>query len=33
MCVSTDEDRFAFVRIVSVDEERQTTSVDVVVWE
>jgi hypothetical protein len=33
MCVQTSEDRFAFVRIVGVDEERRTTSVDIVVWE
>lgn len=33
MCVLTTEDRFAFVRIAAIDEERRTTSVDVVVWE
>lgn len=33
MCVRTTEDRFAFVRIAGIDEERKTTSVDIVVWE
>jgi hypothetical protein len=33
MCVLTTEDRFAFVRIAAIDEERRTTSVDLVVWE
>jgi hypothetical protein len=33
MCVLTTEDRYAFVRIAAIDEERRTTSVDVVVWE
>lgn len=33
MCVSTTEDRYAFVRIAAVDEEQRTTSVDIVVWE
>lgn len=33
MCVRTTEDRFAFVRIVDIDEEQQTTSVDIVIWE
>ena len=33
MCVSTSEDRYAFVRIAAFDEEQETTSVDIVVWE
>ena len=33
MCVSTSEDRYAFVRIAALDEEQRTTSVDIVVWE
>lgn len=33
MCVSTSEDRYAFVRIAAFDEEQRTTSVDIVVWE
>lgn len=33
MCVATSEDRYAFVRIAAMDEERETTSVDIVVWE
>lgn len=33
MCVTTSEDRHAFVRLAAVDEQRRTASVDILVWE
>jgi hypothetical protein len=33
MCTTTDEGRYAFVRVTSIDEEAETASFDVTVWE
>lgn len=33
LCVLTTDDRYAFVRIATIDEEQRTTSLDVMVWE
>lgn len=33
MCTRTSEDRFAYVRIVGIDQEAETITLDIIVWE